>query len=1136
MYPTLPYQQPVAPFVPPAPPQLPYYNPLSQGVSNPTLATNHIYQALQALSNQQLGGQSAQAQVQQAAQNSQKAGPGGFGGAVGGGVTGAIIGGTLGGPLAPLTALFGGLLGAGLGAFTPIMQTPQNAAIKAIQDIQNGQEGNIVPDIGRQLTAQQSAPNYNQVLGKLNPFPNASPFGNTFLLGGLTNPHNLANIGLNVATNPYTFIPGAGSSDLARLGSEDIANAGIEDAVKGVNGSVNNAFLSKAGGNLRNEIAQKLGSPTFAELPEELSPQFNEAFGQAVNANPSAYINNVGMKLPLVPFTHVGVPIASAKAVNAIAESPMVSGLNDLLKTATSPLTQLLGKSVGQQQVAKEFGDEGLAGTLGAISSSKSVEGEEQSQVLNALHTLLSQNTPEDIIKATNAVEHADPSLANPDTISQLQALRDSYSQYVAKNNPELVANAGESFLPKTPSLNEVGSLNPFEAALQKTFGTTPLMDKNVASPSFLPGMTANSAKETILGKFVNASDKPIGENGIGDPNALGIQRVERYTAPKEVDGISGKVIGEGTDKYGNTVYEKYLPRDEANASYAKANNGRLLYESNGAISIAQGMMDASRKAAYNNTVDRLLALRVRDATGAMSPLIKDATISPFTGKAVKSEIDPALEQLGKGQFNGKIVPRSINNLLKEQFAPQTGKSTNDLLKLLNGAGNISRRLELLNPLFHQTHNLLFNSLLAGQSPLESAKNILSGLKPGFTEKLMQDPYVQQYIKAGGEVNGLKGALKQGESVIDQLRNTFPDDSLKTKAGGLLDRFNQWNVDAVQSAELAQRRDIFKGYLDKGFDATQAREATENVMFRYGGMSDFEKNYVSNLFPFYQWMKNNTALWAKHPSELGAMQSILNGVNENTSGHQMALNPQNEQNKVYLGKIGGNDAYINPTLPFKDIQAFSQNPLSFLEDRVNPAISTTAHLATNTDAFGNQIDNPNLPTSLQSKSMFGLNLDPRLAYALTNALPPAQGLASPQKAFNPTALLANGIGSPVSQVNPNTQTLQEYEAQKATVNALAALEQKKGNLTYQQATPYNTSPKTDQYITTLQNRLNTMSDTNYGYHYENGQKVMATGTNATKYQSHKAKSHSSSTLRSAKRAASKIHLPKPKQIHLRKFT
>lgn len=1106
-------------------PQSTYQQGYAAGIAD--ITQNHTYQALAGLSPSQLGGTNIQQATQQAAQASQTQGQGGLGGAIGGGITGAIIGGTVGSAIpvvgTGIGALLGGAGGALLGGFTPYMQTPQNAIVKGIQDIENGQAGNIPNDFLQQLIAKQAVPNYHQVFQNtfLNQLPNTSLLGNNNIpfLSGLTNPNVLGEFGFNVATNPFSYV-GMPETGLGKLGAEDIANMGIGDEVKSITGSLANNELTRAGTAARNPIAQSLGYDSYASLvndsknnPDALAA-FNKDFGNLIKANPSEFISNTALKTN-IPFTNIGVPVMTKSFANSLSANPILQTANDIVSPFTNSIGRLFGQPLGLQQISAQFGNDTAQQVMNALEESKGTASAEQQQFLNKLQELISKHSPSDIQNAADMIEAGTPQLAKDQSALQdFLTVRNELSQYIKSNNPEALPFESNQYIPKVAPEFGSTNLDPIQSFYKDNLGVTPLNDINVPSASYLPAQVAKSAKEIQIGKFI----APDGQVIIGDPGELGIQRVERFQQPQDIKGLSQPAIGTAVGANGEPLYETYLPTAEANARYMKM-YGKNLYEPNPVIAMAKSYLNANKIAGYNRFIDNVSKINTLDQNGELTPLIEDALTSKSTGKFLKSPVDQNIEQLGKGQLKGKVVPNGLMNLIKENYQQQM-HLPNGLLNATNSAGNIARRFELLNPLYHPIHNITTNSLLGGVSPFKSLFNTAASYAPDAMETLNKDPLVQRMGNAGIELNGINDALKAGKTPVDALAKQFKDIGVEKQASTLLNKFNSYMANTNQAMELANKRDMFQSLIKKGLSDAEAANEINKILPTYKTLSDFEKNYLNNLFPFYQWMKNNTLLWARHPNEEAVMQGLFNTINERTSGHQMALNPQYKQTDLYLGNYNGQDMYTNPRLPFMDISNFSTNPLNFLESRINPAISTTAHLATNTDYQGNPIYNPNLPAGMQQKSLLGLQMDPRIAYAIQNSIIPLQSADKGIQPITPQSAANNILGTSTTQQKSDTKALQEYMAQKNMVDAIAKAELKLGNITYQQATPYNTSPGTQKFMNSLQQNIYNLQDQLYGYHYIGGNKVYDNSKYTTKHYAALGRRHSYSLMRNAKHESS----------------
>lgn len=671
-----------------------------------------------------------------------------------------------------------------------------------------------------------------------------------------------------------------------------------------------------------------------------------------------------------------------------------------------------------------------------------------------------------------------------------------------------------ENYMPKTRVVPSVPQPNWISRMLEKA-GLRGVYNQQPLDTGFNPSMVANSAKETLLGKFIS----PTGATLYGSPEEQSLN-LKQIASAEDLAGHavnlpggqgfqdflakSPKSFGVFKDGAGNLYSKIYLP-------LAEGLEHDMPYEQNPLASLLRQTMDVNRKVTYAKALKSLM--QYKDPLTGENIIKNIANSAPGSSDAADLEneigLNPFINKKGSGWLKGKAVPNSVANFLKESFTHQASNQSNDILRALQGVGNISRRMMLLNFLYHQGHNLVLNSLLSGIPISDVLHNTFGGeanplnIFRGVDKQAIADSVGGLRLGQQSDLAALEHDLTQGGGTFQNLEKINPNPNIFQK---ILHGVNANSKNLVEAADMQSRIGVFNHFIKLGYSDAEAAQKVSKYLFNYSNRSPFEKNVLSNIFPFYEWMKGNVGLWGKtqmtHPWVLPALTAAENTVNEQDSGHQMGLNPQYEQDKMMMPfKVGGKNVFLNPMLPFKDWQQFTANPLSMLEGRINPAIGTALDLMKNQNYFGQPITNPNLPNSMQTVNVGGLKLPPAIAYALSNTITPLQPLISPLKS-QPKGLLgltAGALGTPMSVLPQNEKALQQYYAQRNMMDAMALAQEKAGNLTYSQAHAYNMSPKSQEFMQYLQTKVYNLEDRLYGKHYVKGIPVMGHGINALKH-------------------------------------
>jgi hypothetical protein len=103
-------------------------------------------------------------------------------------------------------------------------------------------------------------------------------------------------------------------------------------------------------------------------------------------------------------------------------------------------------------------------------------------------------------------------------------------------------------------------------------------------------------------------------------------------------------------------------------------------------------------------------------------------------------------------------------------------------------------------------------------------------------------------------------------------------------------------------------------------------------LFDYGDLTDFEKNLMKRIFPFYTWMRKNIALqfeqMMKQPAKYGNVARFKTAVERASPGVDDRWAPTHFPElyaiRTPLRTGQGSPLYLNPNLPFQDLhKAFS---------------------------------------------------------------------------------------------------------------------------------------------------------------------------------------------------------------------
>lgn len=297
---------------------------------------------------------------------------------------------------------------------------------------------------------------------------------------------------------------------------------------------------------------------------------------------------------------------------------------------------------------------------------------------------------------------------------------------------------------------------------------------------------------------------------------------------------------------------------------------------------------------------------------------------------------------------------------------------------------NFFKRNKVLSPTF-QMNNLIGNTsnmFLAGISPTKQAQlfpeavNILSkgpelltkaaneGVEAlSKSDKKIYDIW-NNFINAGfGNANNLT-ALDLAD-MPESLRKYFTGKKeLKNIKDFVMDGLPYLNNKMNNYMDnLARLVTFMEGSRNPKFlnnlGVETAGDAVRKVLFDPSDLTDFERNTMKRLIPFYTFTKKNLAFQIDNLSKNGSQYSrLLRGYDkllENATGG----NEENVQdwlkNNLYvpIPALGKDGSYrvIRATLPFGNIIDTTDDPLSALVNVTSPAIKMPFELSTNTNTF-----------------------------------------------------------------------------------------------------------------------------------------------------------------------------------------
>lgn len=315
-------------------------------------------------------------------------------------------------------------------------------------------------------------------------------------------------------------------------------------------------------------------------------------------------------------------------------------------------------------------------------------------------------------------------------------------------------------------------------------------------------------------------------------------------------------------------------------------------------------------------------------------------------------------------------------------------KQTKGLVRLYDQYLNFFKRNKVLSPSF-QINNLLGNSsnmFLAGINPTKQAElfpealNIMNksddlmrkaanGIELTTKEQKMLDIW-NGFIDAGfGDPKSL--TAMQLADMPESLKKYFTGEKeFKNVKDFLIDGLPYLNNKMNNTMDTMSRLATFiEGYRNPKFldrlGVESAGEAVRKVLFDPTEMTDFERNVMKRIMPFYTFTKKNLAFQFDNLSRNGSQYSKLIRGYDRLLDAATGDNSENVsswlKDNLYIPipVLGEDGSYkvIRGSLPFGNIIDTLENPMSSFVNLSSPAIRMPIELANNMNSFtGREIE------------------------------------------------------------------------------------------------------------------------------------------------------------------------------------
>lgn len=382
-------------------------------------------------------------------------------------------------------------------------------------------------------------------------------------------------------------------------------------------------------------------------------------------------------------------------------------------------------------------------------------------------------------------------------------------------------------------------------------------------------------------------------------------------------------------------------------------------------------------------------------------------------------------------------------------------KQARGLVRLYDQYLNFFKRNKVLSPSF-QINNLLGNSsnmFLAGINPTKQAQlfpealNIMNksdelmrkaaeGVELTSKEQKMLDIW-NGFIDAGfGDAKSL--TAMQLADMPESLQKYFRGEKeLSSVKDFLVDGLPYLNNKMNNTMDIMARLATYiegatnPKFLDK-LGVENAGEAVRKVLFDPTDLTDFEKNVMKRVMPFYTFTKKNLAFQFENLSKNGSQYSklirgydrLLDAATDNNSENVSSWLKDNLY--IPIPSVGEDGSYrvIRGSLPFGNLIDTLENPMNNFVNLSSPLIRMPIELANNMNSFtGQQIEkfpgelSKNLPGMTKKQeyllgNLTGLDVPAKnIARAYEGIQQTMQGEASPFQFLENAATMEGNINT-----------------------------------------------------------------------------------------------------------------------------
>lgn len=466
------------------------------------------------------------------------------------------------------------------------------------------------------------------------------------------------------------------------------------------------------------------------------------------------------------------------------------------------------------------------------------------------------------------------------------------------------------------------------------------------------------------------------------------------------------KKVGQYTDEAGNIFKPTAVTPAEINPVFEKLGI-KLRFAEDAPLQIATMGVSVAKKQAAAKFIDGIKELGKEIGDAKLPAGMAKSTLKELDNFAFPAEFVPIIDST----FNKYSNIESVNDIIK---------AYDKVLNLWKGASTF------VIPAFH-TRNMVSNmwQLFLGGTNFKHMPKALR-IQKAFTKARETGDDLSKFLKGDDlkvanefREKGLGGIGWLGADVEKELRGLNENFvfELGGKTGAFLEDWSKLTM-----------------YLDrraKGFPVDRAALDVKKFLFDYSELTEFERNFLKRIFPFYTWTRKNiplqVAMLIQNPAKVSVIDKARKAIESQVEGEKLdeKLIPEwlKQGYPIFLGDDPeGLKRFFNLSgfLPTIDLEQIF-NPADTTLSNISPFFKTPLELISNYD-FYYQRQISDFPG--QRKEFLGVDLPPGLIKILKSVRPVGEAERI-RSAFEtgqlPEALVKLIAGAKVQEIDPGTQ-------------------------------------------------------------------------------------------------------------------